>query len=244
MVKPMPRASGGTLSAPSFPGAGGSFPGCAGDACLWYSVGCFIGCPACSSTGKDMYATPATNGDDGHGGPCAHPMEPTNNNATQRTNNVEMKSIRGDWTSLPPLKGSPVVWKAGQAVEVGWAMSANHGGGYQYRVCPKGAAEPTEECFQAHVLPFVGDTTTISHFDGREDVEIPAVTFSTGTKPAGSAWRKNPIPMCNCDLGQACSAKGGARVPDALPRHIDVLGPPPGPCMPGCGAHAPGISNV
>jgi len=35
-------------------------------------------------------------------------------------------------------------------------------------------------------------------------VTIPAVTTSVGTYPKGSMWRKNPIPMCNCDLGFDC----------------------------------------
>jgi hypothetical protein len=226
-----------------------------------------------------MHPTPATNGDDGHGGPCTNAMEPTNNNATQRTNNVELKSPRGDWTkympwrapgfapsmnpcgkagafkpsssngaevpagahqyqngtSLPALKGDKPVWKAGAAVEVGWAMSANHGGGYHYRVCPAGE-EQTEACFQAHVLPFVGDTTTIKHFDGRADVTIPAVTFSTGTNPAGSAWRKNPIPMCNCDVGQGCGAKAGARPSSAAMARAAVHFDDGKTCVAGCGS--------
>jgi hypothetical protein len=33
---------------------------------------------------------------------------------------------------------------------------------------------------------------------------IPAVTTSVGTYPKGSMWRKNPVPMCNCDLGYGC----------------------------------------
>ena len=37
-------------------------------------------------------------------------------------------------------------WKAGATVEVSWAIEANHGGGYQYRLCkvddPLGAEKP------------------------------------------------------------------------------------------------------
>merc|ERR1712216_464290 len=111
-------------------------------------------------------------------------------------------------TGLPALPGNKTVWKAGGIAEVSWAISANHGGGYQYRVGPKtGGAEPTEECFQAHALPFAESTTTIHYTDGsRADFKIPAVDVTTGVKPAGFAWRKNPIPMCNCDLGQSCRA--------------------------------------
>ena len=49
-------------------------------------------------------------------------------------------------------------------------------------------------------------TTSLTHSDGsRDDFEIAATTTSTGTHPVGSQWRKNPVPMCNCDLGYGCS---------------------------------------
>ena len=45
------------------------------------------------------------------------------------------------------------MWVAGSVVEVGWTVQANHGGGYQYRLCPA-SAPPTESCFAALPLPF------------------------------------------------------------------------------------------
>jgi len=49
------------------------------------------------------------------------------------------------------------VWTAGSVVEVGWGIRYNHGGGYQYRLCP--LSEPlTEECFQRHPLTFKGSS--------------------------------------------------------------------------------------
>ena len=36
---------------------------------------------------------------------------------------------------------------------------------------------------------------------------INATTTDKGTWPAGSQWRKNPIPMCNCDIGTGCGGK-------------------------------------
>jgi hypothetical protein len=42
-------------------------------------------------------------------------------------------------------------------VETNWGMRANHGGGYTYRLCPAGANNLTEACFQAHPVPFTGD---------------------------------------------------------------------------------------
>lgn len=52
-----------------------------------------------------------------------------------------------------PLALQPT-WVAGTAVDVAWGMRYNHGGGYQYRLCP--ADEPlTEACFQKMPLEFV-----------------------------------------------------------------------------------------
>jgi hypothetical protein len=81
------------------------------------------------------------------------------------------------------------------------------GGGYAYSVCPK-RTPPTETCFglRAHMLDFVGSNHTIRYSDGRPDIQIPARDVSEGTFPAGSQWRVNPIPACNCD--QVCSPRG------------------------------------
>ena len=61
-------------------------------------------------------------------------------------------------TDLPETE--PSRWYAGDVVEVAWAIRANHGGGYQYRVCPKWH-NLGEDCFQSYVLPFVTDKTVI-----------------------------------------------------------------------------------
>jgi len=88
-------------------------------------------------------------------------------------------------------------WNAGDTVEVGWQIRANHGGGYQYRLCPKWVDKANEECFQKYVVPFATDTTIIRYLDGSVgDFEIPAVTVNEGTWPEGSAWRRNPVPNC------------------------------------------------
>ena len=106
---------------------------------------------------------------------------------------------------LPPVSYK-TVWKLNSTVEVAWGITANHGGGYQYRLCSKD--EPlTEACFQRHVLPFVGGTQTLRWADGAE-VTINATRVSAGTTPAGSVWTKNPIPACTDlqggDFGRGC----------------------------------------
>jgi hypothetical protein len=67
----------------------------------------------------------------------------------------------------------------------------------------------TEECYQQGHLPFATETTEIRYHDNtNRSFLINATTTSVGTWPAGSMWRKNPIPMCNCDLGEGCSGSG------------------------------------
>jgi len=99
------------------------------------------------------------------------------------------------------------VWIAGGIAEVAWAIQANHGGGYQYRLCPAGS-NLTEECFQKHPLEFVGDKQWLQFGRGlnrSNRTEIPATRVSEGTVPAGSTWTRNPIPACGDSyLGGAC----------------------------------------
>ena len=84
--------------------------------------------------------------------------------------------------------------------------------GYVYSVCPK--QEPiTEACMQANVLSFVGSNHTIRYLDGRAELSIPAMDVSKGTHPAGSTWRRNPVPACNCDRGFSCGGKDQSDLP-------------------------------
>lgn len=103
---------------------------------------------------------------------------------------VESNNPGTDGRDLPPT--ARTVWHRGTLAEVAWASTANHGGGYAYRLCP-GSETPTEACFQANHLTFAEDTTTVRFTDGRTRV-IPATRTTNGTTPAGSQWTKNPIP--------------------------------------------------
>jgi len=94
---------------------------------------------------------------------------------------------------------TPAIWTIGTEVEVGWSITANHGGGYSYRVCPK-TNTPTEDCFQSHHLSLKGDQSwllygAMSDSPGAR-VAIPALRLSSGTHPEGSQWTRNPIPAC------------------------------------------------
>jgi hypothetical protein len=50
--------------------------------------------------------------------------------------------------------------------QVAWAVSANHAGGYAYRLC-RADATITEECFQQNHLDFAGDSSFILYPNGR-----------------------------------------------------------------------------
>jgi hypothetical protein len=118
------------------------------------------------------------------------------------------RGVMNKWPALSPgselPRTRPTIWRAGRPSEVGWSIWANHGGGYQYRVCNE--AKPTEQCFQAHVLSFADTSTMIrSPYGNFSDFAIPAHDVSEGTWPLGSTWRKNPIPACNCDRGYNCT---------------------------------------
>jgi len=102
-----------------------------------------------------------------------------------------------DARTLPGNK-NPEVWTAGGTVEVGWGITANHGGGYSYRLCKlpaEGRTGVTEECFQRTPLSLVGDKQWIQ-FDNGTRSEIPARRTTEGTFPAGSQWTRNPVPGC------------------------------------------------
>jgi len=88
---------------------------------------------------------------------------------------------------------SQATWRAGDSAEVSWALSANHGGGYQYRLCPADA-ELNEECFQKTVLPFVGKQSFRWGGIGGTQIWFNGTYVSEGTNPPGSTWAMNPIP--------------------------------------------------
>ena len=92
------------------------------------------------------------------------------------------------------------VWPRGSKQPVAWAIHANHGGGYAYRLCPK-TGDITEECFQSGHLRFAGENSWIGYdchgpSDCSNRTSFTAARVSTGTQPKGSQWTKNPIPAC------------------------------------------------
>merc|ERR1712166_1327030 len=90
---------------------------------------------------------------------------------------------------------SGTVWKRGSTAKTRWQLTANHGGGYIYRLCP--ADSPlTEECFQQTELKWATDTHVLRLADASKDVEIKAKVVTQG---GGTGWRLNPFPNVRTD---------------------------------------------
>jgi len=98
------------------------------------------------------------------------------------------------------MKGNtkPAHWTIGEEVEVAYGIEANHGGGYQYRLCPKPAdkMELTEECFMKMPLT-LGNTSWVQwHGDRRQRRKFTPLRTRVGTTPAGSQWSRQAVPAC------------------------------------------------
>jgi len=94
------------------------------------------------------------------------------------------------WPDIPTT-----VWRVGSIQEVAWYCSANHAGGYSYRLC-KANHELTEECFQQNQLNFVDDVQWVQYGKDRKTgyrTELDALQTTQGTYPPGSMWRANPL---------------------------------------------------
>lgn len=108
-----------------------------------------------------------------------------------------------DGTDLPRVGNE--YWSLGSEVEVAWAISANHGGGYSYRLC-KSDGNVTEECFQRNTLKFVGDKSWLAFSNGTR-IEFTNTKVTKGVHPAGSEWLMDPVPACrNGSMYDSCGA--------------------------------------
>lgn len=107
---------------------------------------------------------------------------------------------------LTLAKKTPTVWPRGSVQEVGMAVSANHAGGYSWRLCKNDgdSGGVNEACFEKNVLQFAGTTQFIVYTDGKWS-EIQRVTVTQGTHPAGSEWARFPVPSCDvCNPSTEC----------------------------------------
>lgn len=164
-----------------------------------------------------------------------------------------------------PETASKAHWRRGSVQEVGWAMLANHGGGYQWRLCKNdGNSTVSEECFQRTPLKFASNVSRIRYgslwqyktykkFPGPfgrieiPDLEVPLVKVSEGTTPPGSEWARNPFPACNLCNQADCMAKSAWLDQQACSQTCSGLGLlacPPGheqfePPLPGFSGYDP-----
>jgi hypothetical protein len=210
--------------------------------CLWFSVGCSIGCKECDG-GEGGFANPNIKDR------CGSGKKATVNDPLYRTINRDAEAFsEDDWTRFNPWRapgsapvydpcgrasGGPhatsghgeftntkfanigdmgsklpkmpsgAVWEVGSVVETMWSLRANHGGGYQYRLCPL-SSNLTEECFQQNPMDFADDSSLM--LGNGTIIKLNSTFVSEGTLPEGSTWQRNPIPgyVIEKDGGWSC----------------------------------------
>lgn len=130
----------------------------------------------------------------------------------------------GDLGSLVLPPSDPFLvpeWQLGSTPRVAWGMRFNHGGGYQYRLCPAEKMPCTEADFQTMPLDFVRDAHAIMWNNGSLfPIAGKFVDDSVcNVVPKGSTWARNPIPRIHTDnvgmafvgkCDQRCGQKGAA----------------------------------
>eukprot|EP01048_Picozoa_sp_COSAG05_P006932 COSAG05_NODE_470_length_9504_cov_260.657629_7_plen_311_part_00 len=196
---------------------------CHNDACLWFSQPATIsGEPTLPDYARTMHVNVTSGPDDfsrtmpwrapgtapvygsgcgvAGGGPVSYD---NGGNAPDGYNQGD------DFLTIPEHK--PAVWQRGGIEEVAFAISANHGGGYSWRLCKKNT-NVSEACFGQNTLEFYGGTQWIRYTSRVQnngkllklpDFAIQAVRVSEGTHPPGSHWSRNPVPPCNlCDQSE------------------------------------------
>lgn len=110
-----------------------------------------------------------------------------------------MASMGDMGSKLPPTNVSDQpTWVIGSQVRVAWGMRYNHGGGYQYRLCPADE-ETTEECFQKMPLDFVRESHAIMWNNGTLFPIKGVFVDGDVVIPKFSTWARNPIPRVNTD---------------------------------------------
>jgi hypothetical protein len=94
-----------------------------------------------------------------------------------------------------PKRPTGTVWTRGGEARTRWQMTANHGGGYIFRLCP--ADQPlTEECFMKTVLTWATPTHVLRFANASDDMVINATDVTEG---GGIGWRLNPFPNVRSD---------------------------------------------
>lgn len=90
-----------------------------------------------------------------------------------------------------PRYPTGTMWEAGSIVETLQSIRANHGGGYQYRLCPLNR-KLTEACFQETPMSFAGNSRVM--MPNGTMLKLHSVFVDEGTWPIGSTWQTLEIP--------------------------------------------------
>jgi hypothetical protein len=110
-------------------------------------------------------------------------------------------------STLPPQERNQWnVWTVGETVEVAMGLTANHGGGYQYRLCPADAENLDEECFQKTPLQYANNTSKLFWLapeSQRADKPMFINATRLSVRDEKDVWTKNPVPAFNCLDGGA-----------------------------------------
>lgn len=114
-----------------------------------------------------------------------------------------------------PYRPLGTVWQRGATVKASWTINANHGGGYQYRLCPRGELL-TEACFQRQAVPFAG-RQQLQFKHNSTIFDIHPTYVSKGTRPHGSTWVRNPIPIDPIDFDPPCPDDPDPFYPEPTP---------------------------
>jgi hypothetical protein len=95
------------------------------------------------------------------------------------------------------LKPRPTgtTWARGGTAKTRWQLTANHGGGYLFRLCPAGS-KLDEACFSQTQLAWATGTHVLRFANASRDVEIAATDITEG---GGLGWRLNPFPNVRSD---------------------------------------------
>jgi lytic starch monooxygenase len=99
---------------------------------------------------------------------------------------------QGDPGAVLPSNPTGIKWPSGGVAEAKLSVRANHGGGYQYRLCA--ATRPlTEACLQQTPLDFTRRAWL--EFRNGSRLEVNGTYLSEGTSPPNSTWALNPFPF-------------------------------------------------
>jgi len=142
------------------------------------------------------------------------PVGTTGTSALLYDINMRMQKAQGNlYTTNDNTK-----WKAGTAQNVSYSLIANHGGGWQVRLCKLGHLLDetlTEECFEKMPLDFVGNSSWFEYNSSDNSKGTSRIPFTpvrvsdintAGVSPKGSTWTKVGLPSCDglCGGGDMC----------------------------------------